>query len=67
MSIDADMFVNLPKHKAQDLAEKFNMIFRLVSVDGEIFLGYPPADEEPRTDRVCIELKKGIVAQAVIQ
>ena len=36
----AQSFVGMSKKEAQDLAEKSNMIFRLVSVDGENRLGY---------------------------
>lgn len=63
----AEDFMCLTKHKAQDFAEKLNMIFRLVSLDGEIFLGYPKESEEIRTDRICVELEKGRVVKATIQ
>ncbi len=61
----AQSFVGMSKKEAQDLAEKSNMIFRLVSVDGENRLGYPK--DETREDRVCVELAKGKVVKAEIQ
>lgn len=57
----ADEYINLSKTAAHDLAERRNMIFWLVSVDGERRLGDPP---DQREDRVCIELVKGKVAAA---
>jgi len=57
-------FIGVSKHKAQDLAEYKSLVFRLVSVDGEVFLGYP---EDVRTDRICVEIEKGKVVTATIQ
>ncbi len=62
--VNAKDFMGLSKHKAQDLAEKKYIIFRLVSVDGETFLGYP---EDTRTDRVCVVIEKGSIVQASVQ
>jgi hypothetical protein len=64
MQHNAEDFNDLSKKSAQDLAEKRNLIFRLVSVDGEKKLGYP---EDNRTDRICVELEKGKVTKASIQ
>ena len=60
----AEDFLNVSKHKAHDLAEANSFIFRLVSVDGEVILGYP---EDIRTDRICVEIKSNRVIAATIQ
>lgn len=39
------------KRAAQNLAEAKNLIFRLVSANGETILGKP---EDVRTDRLCV-------------
>lgn len=57
-------FLGLTKKAAQDKAEAKNLIFRLISVDGEPFFGYPP---DERTDRVCVEIEKGRVAKVTLQ
>ena len=62
--MQADTFVGKSKKEAQDIAEKANLIFRLVSVDGNKFLGYP---EDNREDRICVELSKGKVIKAELQ
>jgi hypothetical protein len=62
--MNANDFINLAKHRAQDLAEYNCLIFRLVSNDGEIILGYP---EDKRTDRICVEIVNGKVKNASIQ
>lgn len=54
-------FVGMTKHRAQDVAEKRNLIFRLISVDGDPYLSYP---EDERQDRVCVEIENGKVAKA---
>lgn len=64
MSADATKFLNLTKRSAQDLAEFQSLVFRLVSVDGERFLGYP---DDTRTDRICVEIEKGTIVKATIQ
>lgn len=56
-------FLGLTKKGAQNLAEAKNLIFRLVSVDGEKFLGWP---EDILDDRICVELVDGKVAKARI-
>ena len=61
---DASTFVGMTKKGAQNKAEEMNLIFRLVSVDGSSYLGYP---EDTRDDRVCVEIDKGAVTKATIQ
>jgi hypothetical protein len=60
----AEKYLNLPKKEAQNLAEKSNIIFRLISVDGEPYFSYP---EDERTDRICVEITKGKVSKATVQ
>ena len=60
----ADAFINLSKFGAQNLAEAKNMIFRLLSIDGEPYLSLP---EDIRTDRVCCDILNGKVVKAIIQ
>lgn len=62
--MEAKEFISLSKHKAQDLCEKRNLIFRLIRIDGNMFMDYP---EDERDDRVCFELESGKVVKAVIQ
>jgi hypothetical protein len=62
--MNEETFLNLSKKAAQDVAEKSNLIFRLVSIDGKRFLGYP---EDVRDDRVCIELENNKVTKALLQ
>lgn len=61
---DASVFIGLTKKSAQNKAEEMNLIFRLVSVDGASFLGYP---EDQREDRICVEINSGAVSKASIQ
>jgi hypothetical protein len=61
----AEDFIGVSKFKAHDLAEANSLVYRLVSVDGAIFLGYPT--DEPRTDRICVEIENGVVVKATIQ
>lgn len=62
--MDTSAFIGLGKRPAQNLCESRNLIFHLVSVDGEEFLGYP---KDQRTDRVCCEIVDDKVSSAVIQ
>lgn len=62
--MDANTFIGLSKHTAQDRAEKMNVIFRLISSDGVPFFSYP---EDKRDDRVCVEIMGGKVVKATIQ
>ena len=57
-------YLGLTKKQAQDRSEGKNMIFRLISIDGESFFSYP---EDTRTDRVCVVIEKGLVVKATIQ
>lgn len=59
----AQQFLNLPKKKAQDVAEAKNMIFRLIRIDEKPYFDYPL---EQRTDRVCVEIDNGVVTKATI-
>jgi hypothetical protein len=60
----AEDYVGMTKKDAQNKAEADNLVFRLVSVDGETFLGLP---EDVREDRVCVVIKNGKVEEATIQ
>ena len=57
-------FLGLSKKSAQDLCENKNMLFRLLSIDGEPFFAWP---EDKRDDRVCCEIENGKVVKAIIQ
>jgi hypothetical protein len=61
----ADDFIGLSKFRGQDLAEAKNMIFRLISINGEPFLSYPEENEK-RDDRVCVEILDGKIVRAII-
>lgn len=61
MAANSKDFIGLTKKSAQNLAEAQNLIFRLVSVDGEPFLGWP---EDILDDRICVEIVDGKVARA---
>jgi hypothetical protein len=58
---NAERFVGMPKKQAQNEAEKANLIFRLVSVNGDIYFGEP--DDEV-ADRLCVEIIDGKVCKA---
>jgi hypothetical protein len=60
----SEKFIGLSKKEAQNLAELENLIFRLIRVDDKNLFSYP---EDPREDRVCVEIDKGSVTKAVIQ
>jgi len=57
-------FIGMTKKRAQDVAELKNLIFRLISIDGDPFLSY---SEDERTDRVCVEIEDGKVSKATIR
>jgi hypothetical protein len=61
--MQAEEFIGKSKFMAQNLAESKNMIFRLISIDGEPYLSYP---EDIRDDRVCVELVAGKIVKATI-
>lgn len=62
--MNADIYLGLTKKSAQNLAEAQNVIFRLISIDGEDYFGYP---EDSRDDRICVEINEGKVTKAVLQ
>lgn len=62
--MDAEKYIGLTKKSAQNLAEAQNIIFRLISIDGEDYFGYP---EDSREDRICVEINGSVVTKAVIQ
>ena len=62
--MNSEQFLGLSKKESQNLAEKYNLIFRLIRVDDRKMLPYP---DDNRDDRVCIEIEKGSVVQATIQ
>ena len=57
-------YIGLEKRAAQNKAERDNMIFRLVSVNGEKMFG-PPEDQ--RTDRICCIIQDNRVEDAYVQ
>lgn len=61
--MNAKDFLGLTKKRAQDLAEKQGMIFRLIRIDQNAFFDYP---EELIEDRICVEIDSGQVTKAVI-
>jgi hypothetical protein len=62
--IKAEDFIGRTKMAAQNLAEGKNMLFRLLSIDGDPYFSIP---EDIRTDRVCIHITNGLVSAATIQ
>jgi len=62
--MEATDFLGLSKKSAQNLAERKNLIFRLIKVDENNFFDYP---EDQREDRVCVEIEKNIVIKALYQ
>lgn len=61
----SEEFLGLTKKEAQNKAEARNLIFRLISIDGDKYFGYP--EDGDRTDRVCVEITSGKVSKASIQ
>lgn len=57
-------FIGLTKKGAQQKAEQLNLIFRLISINGESYLSYPT---DTRSDRVCVEINDGTVTVAKLQ
>jgi hypothetical protein len=62
---NASEWIGLSKHKGQDLCEARNMIFRLLSVDGEAYFSMPD-ESEKRTDRVCVDIVDTRIVKAII-
>jgi hypothetical protein len=61
--VKPDDFIGMNKSAAQYKAERANLIFRLIRIDGANYFDYP---EDSRTDRICIEIDNGAVTKAVI-
>jgi hypothetical protein len=61
---DAKEFIGLSKFSGQFLAESKNMLFHLISVEGEPFFSYP---DVKRDDRICVEIKNSKIVKAVLQ
>jgi hypothetical protein len=59
-----EQFIGQTKKRAQDLAEQYNLIFHLVSIDGEKILGYP---EDKRQDRICVEINNKEITKVELQ
>jgi hypothetical protein len=59
-----EQFIGLTKKGAQQKAEQLNLIFRLISVNGEPMFAYPT---DTRTDRICVEINNGAVTMAKLQ
>ena len=64
--IKAEDYLGLTKKSCQDKAEGKNIIFRLISKDGEPFFSYPD-DSDIRTDRICVELENGLVVKVTVK
>jgi hypothetical protein len=62
--MNPDKFIGLGKKDAQNLAEAYNMIFRIIRVDDKDMFSYP---EDNRDDRICIEIDHGKVSKATVQ
>lgn len=62
--MDSEIFLGLPKRSAQELAETYNLLFRLIRIDDKPFFPYP---DDIREDRICVEIQSGKVVKAVIQ
>lgn len=69
MSISADKFLGLTKKGSQDLAERNNLIFRLIRIDGDDFMPYPSEDDDRSQikDRICVEIDFGKVTKATFK
>ncbi len=55
-------FLGLTKKGAQNLAEKKNLIFRLIEVNGESFFAEPT---DKVTDRICVWITNSVVSKVV--
>ena len=64
MSLDINKFIGMTKKGSQDLAEKNNLIYRLIRIDNDKFNDYPVDDRTEQKDRVCIEIDGGKVSKA---
>lgn len=66
MNISSELFLNKTKKGSQDLAEKNNLIYRLIRIDNENYVPYPSEsdDRSEIKDRICIEIDNGKVTKA---
>jgi len=62
--LDVSVLLGMGKRQSQNKAESMNLIYRLISVDGEGIQSYP---DDVRDDRVCIEIAGGKVVKAEIR
>lgn len=58
--------LGLSKKSCQDMCEGKSLVFRLVSVDGEDFLGMPDPSTVGRRDVMCIEIVNLKVVKATL-
>lgn len=65
MATESD-FLGLTKKNAQDKAERMDLIFRLIRIDGEQYFGYPE-EGDVRHDRVCVEIDNTKITKVVLQ
>lgn len=67
--MDSNKFLGLTKKGSQDLAERNNIIFRLIRIDSENFMNYPEDkdDRSEHADRICIEIDNGKVTKATFK
>jgi len=62
--MNSEQFLGLAKKDAQNLADRMNLIFRLIRIGDKEFFKYP--EEESRGDIVCIEIDQSRVVKATI-
>lgn len=61
--INTNRYIGIGKRHAQNLAEHDNLVFRLVSANGETILGVP---DNVQVDRLCVIIENDRVAKAWI-
>lgn len=59
--MDSALFIGLSKKEAQNLAEKCNLIFRLIRVDDKQMFSFP---EKFQKDRICVEIENNKIVKA---
>ena len=62
--MNSEQFLGLTKKDAQSLADKMDLIFRLIRIGDKDFFSYP--EEEGRGDIICVELDNSKVTKALI-
>ena len=62
--MSSEKFLGLGKKAAQDLADRMNLIFRLIRIGDKDFFKYP--DGEGSGDIICVELDNSKVTKALI-